>query len=62
MKKKLQDAVNAIDDVFGEGYAKKNPELVGMIVRSSSIDSAIDTAEYVSAILLDYVEFKKSRI
>ena len=62
MKQQLQDAVNAIDDVFGEGYAKKNPELVGSLVRSSRIDSAVDTAEYLSAIVLDYVEFTKSRI
>ena len=29
----LNDVVFRIDDQFGEGYAKKNPDLVGQMIR-----------------------------
>jgi len=37
MKETLWTMVEAIDDVFGEGYAKKNPELVGRLVLAEQI-------------------------
>jgi hypothetical protein len=32
------DARNAIDNVFGEGYAAKNPELVAAFMRTAAYD------------------------
>ena len=37
MKQQLLETTEAIDDVFGEGYAKKNPELVGRLVLAEQI-------------------------
>ena len=37
MKEQLQIIVEAIDDVFGEGYAKKNPELIGRMVQAEQV-------------------------
>jgi hypothetical protein len=34
MKNQLLIMVEAIDEVFGEGYAKKNPELVGRVMQA----------------------------
>lgn len=34
MKEQLWTMVEAIDDVFGEGYAKKNPDLVGRMMQA----------------------------
>lgn len=34
MKEQLLVMVEAIDEVFGEGYAKKNPELVGRVMQA----------------------------
>ena len=34
MKEQLWSMVEAIDDVFGEGYAKKNPDLVGRMMQA----------------------------
>ena len=36
LKDKIWDAAEAIDIVFGEGYAKKNPELVGRVLQSEA--------------------------
>jgi hypothetical protein len=33
MKEQLWAIVEAIDEVFGEGYAKKNPDLVGRVMQ-----------------------------
>lgn len=37
IKDKLWDIVEIIDEQFGEGYAKKNPELVGRIIQSEAL-------------------------
>lgn len=37
MKEELLTMVEAIDWVFGEGYAKKNPELVGRMLQSNAM-------------------------
>jgi len=37
LKDKIWDAAEAIDIVFGEGYAKKNPELVGRVLQSEAL-------------------------
>lgn len=37
IKDKIWDAAEAIDIVFGEGYAKKNPELVGRVLQSEAL-------------------------
>ena len=40
MKEELLTTVEAIDDVFGDGYAKKNPELVGRIIQANAVSYA----------------------
>jgi hypothetical protein len=37
MKNQLLTMVEAIDEVFGEGYAKKNPELVGRVMQAMNM-------------------------
>ena len=37
IKDKLWDIVEIIDEQFGEGYAKKIPELVGRIIQSEAL-------------------------
>jgi len=37
MKNQLLIMVEAIDEVFGEGYAKKNPELVGRVMQAMNM-------------------------
>lgn len=34
----LSHAVKHIDEQFGDGYAKKNPELVGAFIQASALD------------------------
>jgi hypothetical protein len=34
MKSFLLDAIESIDGIFGEGYAKRNPELVSSLISS----------------------------
>jgi hypothetical protein len=34
----LQEAVKSIDGEFGEGYARKNPALVGAFMQAASMD------------------------
>ncbi|NQY21457.1 MAG: hypothetical protein HRT40_09135 [Campylobacteraceae bacterium] len=34
----FKEAIKDIDELFGEGYAKANPELVGQYIRSCSND------------------------
>jgi hypothetical protein len=37
MKEHIELVVEGIDDVFGDGYAKKNPELVGRLIQGEII-------------------------
>jgi len=37
IKNKLWDAIEAIDEILGDGYAKKNPELVGRLLQSEAL-------------------------
>jgi hypothetical protein len=37
MKEHIEMTMEAIDDVFGDGYAKKNPELVGRLIQGEMI-------------------------
>jgi hypothetical protein len=48
LKDKIWDAAEAIDIVFGEGYAKKNPELVGRVLQSEALTEG--TQEVVHAL------------
>lgn len=34
----MGEAVDAIDHLFGDGYAKKNPQLVGSFMRTAATD------------------------
>ena len=55
MKEQLWAMVEAIDEVFGEGYAKKNPEQVGRMIQ------AVNT-EYVGDVLERLVEAIERKI
>ena len=48
LKDKIWDAAEAIDIVFGEGYAKKNPELLGRLLQSEAVTEG--TQEIVHAL------------
>jgi len=37
MKEHISDIVEAIDYTFGEGYARKNPELVGRLIQAEHL-------------------------
>ena len=37
IKEHLELVLGAIDNVFGDGYAKKNPELVGRLIQGEII-------------------------
>jgi len=37
MKEHLNMAVEAVDAIFGEGYAKKNPELIGRLIQGEMV-------------------------
>ncbi|MRU16797.1 hypothetical protein FDP25_15250 [Roseovarius sp. A21] len=39
----LARVVEAIDAQFGEGFARKNPELVASLVQSATIEAAVST-------------------
>jgi len=41
LKDKIWDVAEAIDIVFGEGYAKKNPELVGRVIQGQTQGQAM---------------------
>ena len=45
MKNQLLIMVEAIDEVFGEGYAKKNPELVGRVMQAMNMGFVGDVFE-----------------
>ena len=40
IKNELMNIVEDLDEVLGEGYAKKNPELIGRIFQAQSIEAA----------------------
>src|SRR5262245_66635758 len=45
----LEDARNAIDQVFGKGYTKNHPDLLGQFIQSEAIDrlaATVDRAAY----------------
>ncbi|MBH3378359.1 hypothetical protein [Pseudomonas asiatica] len=37
-EKYMDDAIDAIDKAFGEGYAKKHPDLVGAFMQTAAAD------------------------
>jgi hypothetical protein len=37
MKDKLMDVIEAVDGLLGEGYAKKNPDLIGRVYQSEAL-------------------------
>jgi hypothetical protein len=37
MKDRLLDVIEAVDALLGDGYAKKNPDLIGRIYQSESL-------------------------
>jgi len=41
MKNQIWDVVEAIDIVLGEGYAKKNPDLIGRVYQSESLNEGM---------------------
>jgi len=56
MKEELLTMVEAVDWVFGEGYAKKNPELVGRMIQAEYVGLAISTLGDAVNILLGVEE------
>ena len=38
IKNQIWDVVEAIDIVLGEGYAKKNPDLIGRVYQSEALN------------------------
>lgn len=42
IKDEIMEIVDAVDEVMGDGYAKKNPELVGRIFQARAVDNAAD--------------------
>ena len=41
IKNQIWDVVEAIDLVLGEGYAKKNPDLIGRVYQSESLNEVL---------------------
>lgn len=39
--RRLSEAIRAIDDAFGDGYARANPGLVAALVQSATIEAAV---------------------
>lgn len=46
----LRKAVDSIDEIFGDGYAKKNPELVSGFMIAASNDQ---TAMYIRNLVIE---------
>lgn len=44
----LTDAIAAIDDALGEGYAAAHPEIMAAMVQASAIEHAVETARIAS--------------
>jgi len=51
----LRAAVAAIDETFGEGYARDHPELVASFLQASAIESAVETGRGTSDRALDLI-------
>jgi hypothetical protein len=43
MRDEIRDAVEDIDAILGQGYAKAHPELIGAYMQSVAIEDAADT-------------------
>lgn len=57
MKEEILTIVEAIDWVFGDGYAKKNPELVGRLLQSNAMAfGAFQISEAIHALAEPAVE------
>lgn len=39
-KNQLESIVDEIDEIFGDGYAKKNPELIGRVFQGEKLEDA----------------------
>jgi len=60
MKEELLTMVEAIDETFGEGYAKKNPELVGRMLQSNATTfGAFQISEALHAIVESELAFSR---
>ena len=53
MKAHLASTVEAIDYVFGDGYAKKNPELVGRLIQGEIIGFGMSQLSEAVHVLAD---------
>lgn len=57
MKAYLAEAIESIDAVLGEGYAKRNPDLIGSLIRSEVLGfGAFQLSEAIAS--LAEVEFE----
>ena len=41
-KNQLESIVEEIDEIFGDGYAKKNPELIGRVFQGEQLQFAAE--------------------
>ena len=59
MKNELIDIIETIDDIFGDGYAKKNPELIGRIfqaqIQGQAVCELVDSLHFAINSLADAV-------
>ncbi len=46
-------AINAIDEEFGEGYAREHPELVGAYMQAAAINGVTGALQFVNETLSD---------
>ena len=54
----LRSAIRMLDEQFGPGYAKANPQLVGQLILASSIDFATASFGKVIGEMSDMIENK----
>lgn len=47
MKQKIIEAIATIDEVFGKGYAKKHPKLIGQIVIAGELAIISENTHYI---------------
>jgi len=52
----LADAIRAIDDAFGAGYARDNPALVASLVQATAIEAAVGSGRAAHVETLTLVE------
>lgn len=59
IKNELIDIIETIDEIFGEGYAKKNPELIGRIfqaqIQGQAVCESADSLHFAINSLADAV-------